>query len=200
MSSKATPPASPGPPPIDFASGKFVIIGILILALAAAGGSWLFRYSATHKAARFWGPAAAGIIRDAASVDFLVLTPSEAGSPSSNEIESRGEKYRLVAQVDVSAAHGLVHLRNALLEDHNFDSFDLDKGAASQPWRWALEFHTGKDSTTVVFSNDCATTALATGGAIASCRPIAAGLAELFGEFTADRPHIRPPAALPATR
>ena len=40
-------------------SGKLLIIGILTVAFLAAGTSWWFRYSATHRAATFWGPAAA---------------------------------------------------------------------------------------------------------------------------------------------
>ena len=38
-------------------SGKLLIIGILTVAFVAAGTSWWFRYSATHRVAAFWGPA-----------------------------------------------------------------------------------------------------------------------------------------------
>ena len=51
-------------------SGKLLILGILTLAALLAGAGWWFRYKATHQAARFWGPQAVRLIRDAPRVVF----------------------------------------------------------------------------------------------------------------------------------
>ena len=99
-------------------SGKLVIIGIVMVAVCAAAISWYFRYQATHRAAKFWGAAAATIIRDAPIVIInRVGTKNGATAVAKNETMS----------IDVSRAHGLTHLRNALLEDHNFDWTTVDK-------------------------------------------------------------------------
>jgi hypothetical protein len=51
-------------------SGKLVIIGILAVAVASAAASWWFRYAATHRAAQYWGPETARLIRDAPTVEL----------------------------------------------------------------------------------------------------------------------------------
>ena len=51
------------PPRTRVVSGKLIILGILAVALLAAGISWVFRYNATHHAAGFWGSKAARLIR-----------------------------------------------------------------------------------------------------------------------------------------
>jgi hypothetical protein len=59
-------------------SGKLLIFGILTVAVLLAGASWWFRYIATHRAARFWGPEAVRLIRDARRT-FVDLTDAIAG-------------------------------------------------------------------------------------------------------------------------
>ena len=49
-------------------SGKLLIVAIFLVAFAAAGASWWFRYSATHRTVEFWGPQAAVLLRDAPHV------------------------------------------------------------------------------------------------------------------------------------
>ncbi len=169
-------------------SGKLVIIGIVIVAVGAAATSWYFRYIATHHAAKFWGGGSAALIRDAAQVT-LGSWPNDAAAASS------GRK-----DFDVSEAHGLTHLRNALLEDFNFDWPGLhDEPIAADDfhdWRWILTFRDPKSSKFVAiqFTEDCTlaarvppaeeheigkNTAVPTGSAMAK------GLREMFAEFTA---------------
>lgn len=83
-------------------SGKLFIVGVFVVALATAGASWWFRYSATHRALQFWGPTAARLIRDAPRVTL------------------RSEDANTLPR-DISTAHGLTHLRTALLEDRSYD-------------------------------------------------------------------------------
>src|SRR3989304_2712639 len=71
------------------------------------GSSWWFRYSATHRAAQFWGPQAAELIRDAPHVTLRSAAAAADGQDAADAAVPR----------DVSHAKGLTHLRNALLED-----------------------------------------------------------------------------------
>src|SRR5215212_5624550 len=89
-------------------SGKLVIIGILFVAFWAAGISWYFRYQATHRAVKFWGPEAATIIRDAPVV--FIDRSGKLDYPTS--VANDGDARR--ANIDVSHARGLTHFRNAL--------------------------------------------------------------------------------------
>src|SRR5262245_471220 len=96
MPSKANADHESSQSPQSGTSGKLVILGVVAIATVAAAASWWFRYKATHRAAEFWGSEDARLIRDAPIVEMY-------------------EPAR-----DISAARGLVHLRNALLEDRSF--------------------------------------------------------------------------------
>ncbi len=99
-------------------SGKLVILGILAVAITGAAVSWYFRYNATHRAAKFWGPAAAALIRDAPEVTLLqkpfASVAALAGDPAA--VQASIDK----SAINISHAHGLVHLRNALLTGSQF--------------------------------------------------------------------------------
>lgn len=213
MPPTADSPAAPFPPAEPGVSGKWVILGILALAFVAASGSWWFRYNATHRAVEFWGPQAARLIRDAPRVDFFSLRNEEAGSPSitaSIPLKSDRTLYGYDQRI-ISKAHGLAHLRNALLEDRSFN-WPAEVPSSDPPWRWALIFWRAPDRITspngpsliqkamdemrdkkqsvmacILFTVDCAQATVvepAIGKAI-SCEPIAAGLREMFAEFAA---------------
>jgi hypothetical protein len=151
-------------------SGKLVIIGIITLAVASAAASWWFRYSATHRAVNFWGPDAAELIRDAPRVSLVRLI---LGDPPATR--------------DISKAPGILHLRNALLEDRSFQ-WRQSFGAAPKGGGWKLVFSdpaTGEEFA-IRFTTDC-------GGAFddsqpskrsISTAPIAEGLREIFTELS----------------
>jgi hypothetical protein len=156
-------------------SGKLLILGIVGLAIVLAGASWWFRYRATHEAAEFWGPRAVRLIRDAPRVVYrdLQTTPPD-------------RKH------DVSSARGLTHLRNALLEDRSFEWPASNRPLATKASKM-LEFGFESDASSpplrLYFSPDLCwvTDASADAGRPGAicCRPIAAGLGEMFGEFAA---------------
>jgi hypothetical protein len=178
----------PDPPARSTAqvSGKLVIIVILAITLGAAATSWWFRYTATHRAAKFWGPEAAMLIRDARIVELDTIEPaidSKRRTVVQLGIDNRGEPR------SISTAHGLTHLRNALLEDRSFD-WSQQFHTTSSPWRWVLMFR--NDETVVLallFTSDCKHVApvKAIDKAV-SCEPIAAGLREMFEEFSSQSP------------
>jgi hypothetical protein len=153
-------------------SGKFVILGILTVALASAAASWWFRYSATHEAAQFWGPQNARLIRDAPHVALVRLILSEP--PTTR---------------DISRAPGMLHLRNALLEDR---SFLWEQGIEAAPknggWKLAFSDPATGEQFTIRFTTDCrgAIDDSDPRGRAVSTAPIAKGLREIFAELSPD--------------
>jgi hypothetical protein len=149
--------------------GKFVVIGIIGLILVIAGGAWLYRYNLTHRAVRFWGPEATSLIRDASTVTLFehpIATPRTLESQgilnsgaSAAETAAAVQKHFSESAIDVSNARGLVHLRNALLEDANYiwpAGSDVTSNPAEVINYWWLSFHdpnTGK-TVTLWFTKD----------------------------------------------
>lgn len=162
-------------------SGKLVIVGIIALALAASGTSWWFRYAATHKTVKLFGPEAARLIRDARNITLFELEPAALASIGSvaDRIEHRSGGQ------DISKLPGITHLRNALLEDRSYD-WTIAPKAATTAWKWGLLFDSERtsESTTLLFSADWQTMAHA--DSVVSCRPIAGGLQTM----------LRPPSSV----
>lgn len=150
-------------------SGKRLILGVLAIGLAAAAASWWFRYSATHRAAQFWGPQAAELLRDAPHV--TLRTDASTDVPG-----------------DISNAKGLTHLRAALLEDASYDWSAA--GPADTNWSNSLVFETSEGAeprVVVMFSPDFNWTANGSAAKHAvSTSPIAKGLQEFFAEQAQD--------------
>jgi hypothetical protein len=91
------------------AGGTWLVVGLLLLGLAAAStGVWFQRHQ-TRRCLEFYGPAAARRISAAPVVELLIVQPG--GAPGRLACRTR---------IDVSKAPGLVHLRRGLVEDANF--------------------------------------------------------------------------------
>lgn len=166
------------PTPPARSSGKRLTLTVILLALLAAGASWWFRYSATHRAAEFWGPEAARLIRDGAHVTLRSDTPSASAAGTEEADVPR----------DISAAKGLTHLRNALLEDASYDW--SAQPPADPDWSSSLVFAAAADSeprAVVLFSPDYRWVANGAAGnpaqhVVATTDPFAAGLRTFFAE------------------
>jgi hypothetical protein len=175
-------------------SGKFVIIGILGLALVAAGGRWLFRYNATHRVVNLWGRNAVQLIRDAPEVNFMQV-PQGLGDLLDPEMLHEIRQLDPKNVTDISHAHGLAHLRNALLEDQSFN-WEPPKGGTSTA-SWVLKFRNPgtNDEAYLAFTTHGERCALLVEGQrppIVLCEPISKGLLEMFEEFTASKPADSP--------
>ena len=195
MTSKATSPAPPSEPEETGFSGKLLIIGILTVAFVAAGGSWMFRYSSTHQAAKFWGAETARLIRDAPTVTFATFTEPVSGQAEKSD-SAADHNFAAAPQVtrDVTEAHGLVHLRNALLESHSFN-WPSQPASPTTHWKHALVF---TDSATghsvcVLFSPESKLVASLETNSTLSFEPISSGVDQMFGEFEA-LPAVESPA------
>lgn len=165
-------------------SGKTLILGVLVLALAMAAAAWWFRYSQTHRAVELWGPQAAVLIRDAPRVTLR----SDAASK-----DAEGAAETDVAR-DISQAKGLTHLRNALLEDNSYDW--TAKGPADTNWSQSLVFERSEGAEpriVILFSPDFKWAANGSASdpaksAVATSGEFAAGLAKFFAEQDAAAP------------
>jgi hypothetical protein len=180
-------------------SGKLLILGILALAVLMAGASWWVRYRATHRAAEFWGPTAARLIRDAPDVKLFhepMVPTNTLGTDLANVAETGAAIKRHIGEsaIDVSHRPGLLHLRNALLEDANFNwpSKKEDRPSAAEDLGfWWLQFHDPSSGTAVIwFTQDCRQAARLTkrpdgmfDATPISCEQIAPGLREVFDEY-----------------
>ena len=153
-------------------NGKLVVLGIFFVALGAAAFGMLFRYQATRRTLQFWGSENVAMVADAPVVEAVRFGPE-------------GQEQAVAEQVDISGARGLVHLRQALLEDR---SFDWDEPAArDEPvWSYGLRFRDGTSSVMLVFSSDFRRAQQAGSPASVSTAPIAAGLATVFAEYFAE--------------
>ncbi|MEX2026016.1 MAG: hypothetical protein WEH44_01925 [Pirellulaceae bacterium] len=180
-------------------SGKLLIVAMVGAGVLAAGASWWFRFSATHRAAQFWGNEAASLIRDASNAEVLSLQLADDAA-AEGHIEVAGAAWQITDSQDVSRAPGLTHLRHALLEDRSFrwPAQDVPVGAT---WSHGLRFRSGPNPPlTILFASDYTLmTRLPAGDGAAQaviCAPIAAGLEEVFRDWT--QPVTRP-ADSPAT-
>jgi hypothetical protein len=175
-------------------SGKLVIGGIVALALMAAGTSWLFRYSATHRALQFWGSEGARLIRDAPTVELIRIQATDETKDRAMHFRLwSGEQVTVTEYYDVSGARGITHLRNALLEDRSY-AWPPREGDQGVDWRWMIGFRDESRSRRIfmLFTEDCTRTALLESDEnVISCQPIANGLCTMFAEFATDLPPVR---------
>lgn len=129
-------PAEPSSAGAGGRRGTRLVIGLMLLGLAAAATGIWFQWQQTRRCLAFYGGPASRRISAAATVELWTLAP---GSTSG--------RLRLVGRKDVSRARGLVHLRRGLVEDANFswtDGSDPTGAPASRlpdaGWSCALAF------------------------------------------------------------
>jgi hypothetical protein len=160
---KSQPPEPASKPTSPQITGKYLIIGVFAVALAAAAAAWVARYNATHRVAKFFGPTHVRLIREAPIV------------------EDYGETIR-----QISTAPGLLHLRTALLEDRSYN-WPPKPYSPDMTWDHALIFRGIGDNAPlyVMFSADFKWMSVLDSGLMLSCEPIAKGLCEMFAEFSA---------------
>jgi hypothetical protein len=116
--------------------GTRLVIGLVLLGLAAAATGIWFQRQQTRRCLAFYGSHASRQISAASTVELWTLGPGSGPG-----------RLRVLERRDVSQARGLVHLRRGLVEDANFlwhDAADPPEAAAGRlpdgAWDCALAF------------------------------------------------------------
>jgi hypothetical protein len=138
-------------------SGKWLTLILLGVGLAAAGLAVWVRYQQGRQAQQFWGTSRALLIRDAAAVRWLRLARESAGDASSERpgVSIRGRTWLVTDSRDVTEAPGLLHVRQALLDDQSFD-FSTRPADCPHAELVALRFEHGGEPLVVVLDVGCA--------------------------------------------
>lgn len=162
-------------------SGTKLVAGLGILALALGVGSWWYRFESAHRSTGFWGPTAAELIARPSQVSAMTLV-------SATEETARGEAELLVVDDkqfvqlnahEVTDVPGMVHLRNSLLTDSNYD-WNLE--VKPPRWRYGLLLNNGDQNAHVLFSEDFTVIGLLEHQQLRAvgCQPMAETLREYF--------------------
>ena len=140
-------------------SGKFLIISIFGISLAMAIFAWWFQFQRGRRVLELWGSDNAKIIRiESDRVDLFFRTlPSDApldDSAESVEVNIAGQSHIFDGQREITNARGLVHARQALIEDATF-LWDKARGDCQADWQYLLRFSSGQQSVDIAVDTSC---------------------------------------------
>jgi hypothetical protein len=134
----------------DSPSGNLLVLGIFGVAVAAAVLSWIYRYQATHDSQQFWGPNFSRLIAEPAEVTAFRLD-NEQSKEAFDELQVVGRTYYRRLPKDVTKERGMIHLRNSILTDANYN---WDKSVQTDDWKWCLQFAKDELVATILFNQD----------------------------------------------
>jgi hypothetical protein len=160
--------------------GKRITAAIVVVAVCAAGVAWWYGYRQGQRVLTLWGPAAAYRIRLAPRCELLTLEPASEDAPA--DLVLGTQRWAIRRRVDLSAARGLVHARQALIADSSYrwDVPPVPPGSAR--WEYALRFQDEQGETLLVFDLQQTQVLDWNQDRQADIRPIAAGLRTFFAE------------------
>ena len=166
--------------------GKLLICGILFVALIAASVAWWYQHRQGQRILQFLGPQAAYRIRMAPNTELLQLAPLKSTTTDVAESLVIAEtSYRICDIMDMSQRPGLVHARQALIQDASY-VWDArpDPISSSVDWQWALRFTDSEGTTFLAFDLTQGIVCHLGDDAYANIRPIREGLQTYFQEQT----------------
>lgn len=139
--------------------GTWIVILLLALGLALAGGNLVWQWWFARQPMEYWGTAGAALIVNAPQVEVLELEatgpPDGAGPANGNaEVLLVGhEAHRITRRVEASSARGLIHVRRGLV---NQGLFDFRAGPPPEPieWRYGVRFVAPGAECRVIVSGD----------------------------------------------
>lgn len=128
--------------------GKLVILFIFGLSVLMGGYAWWHNYQQGRRCLALWGSETASRIRYAPRVEVLQL--QEQTSPRGPSVLSPSGPLQIVASRDITSIPGLVHARQALIEDA---SYVWDHPGSREPadWTYALCFSDSTGRATLLF-------------------------------------------------
>lgn len=112
-------------------TGKVLIVAILSVGVAAALFAWQHQYRRGARVMKLWGADNTYRIRMAPECELLKLTQPSANATDSLRIDN--QDWQIVQRKEISQARGLVHARQALIQDANYQWDSPDR-----PARWSV--------------------------------------------------------------
>ena len=147
--SKSTSPDSPS------LTGKIVVIGIFVVALAAASFALYWNMSRSRRALAFWGADAVRLIQKSERVEILPLQslPLAAPNQDSETFEIAGQLWGATHQIEVTKARGLIHARHALTTDASYEPGEPTELRTGK-WTHAIRFSDSQGSVVLLLAGE----------------------------------------------
>lgn len=132
----------------DANRGKLVILFIFGLSAVMGGYAWWHHFTQGRRCLELWGGEAGELIRYAPVVEAIKLgDPSEEAAVA---VQISGSRVPVGRSVDISNTPGLVHARQALIEDASF-RWDSNIPTTPVEWTYGLRFVDGQQRVTLAF-------------------------------------------------
>ncbi len=128
--------------------GKLVILFIFGLSAVMGGYAWWHHYHQGRRSLEFWGADAAALIRYAPQVEILRLSNEPNGEWESLQVDQAA--LSISQRRDITGTPGLVHARQALIEDQSF-AWDHAPSSLPAEWYFALRFTEGERRVVVLW-------------------------------------------------
>ncbi|MBC8355383.1 MAG: hypothetical protein H8E66_25680 [Planctomycetes bacterium] len=130
--------------------GKLVIVFIFGLSAVMGAYAWWHHFTQGRRCVELWGAQTGELIRYAPQVELLQLDDVDATDGETIRIDDK--PHAIIAQRDITGTQGLVHARQALIEDASY----LWNANLVEPsnWRYLLRFTDGDEQVSVVIDCD----------------------------------------------
>lgn len=176
--------------------GKWLILFIFGTALAMALFAWTFQYLRGRRVLALYGPVAARLIRvDADRVELLLLARPPRGMvlEGAPHLQIGDEPVLISNTLDITRARGLIHARQALIEDSSYDWERPPADAAAQ-WGYAMRFSRGdRQVTSAIDSGVRQLRLIETGATAALAEHFVLGMQAFVDEQTAETQEAHAP-------
>lgn len=167
---QSAPPASRG--------GKYLIMLIVAVALAAATGAWWYQYRQGQRILSLWGADTAFRIRLAPDCELWQLEPSKEPQ---GDLQTDNRTWSIVQRRSLAGSPGLLHARQALIQDASYAWHEAIPARIA--WKYAVTFGQSDERTVLLFDLEQGIVQDADHPARqANIQPIADGLQAFFQE------------------
>lgn len=129
--------------------GKLVIVFIFGLSAVMGGYAWWHHYTQGRRCVELWGAGTGELIRYAPQVEVMQLDNEDSADAVAMQIQD--EPVQVIARKDITGTPGLVHARQALIEDASF----LWKADLQGPPKWQYVLRFTDDDQQVSIAIDC---------------------------------------------
>jgi hypothetical protein len=165
--------------------GKLLIVFIFGTALVLSIFAWSFQFLRGRRVLELYGADAARLIRvDADRVELLLLGEPQSGDADGDLplIKIDAQQLPITDTIDISKARGLIHARQALIEDSSYE-WHRPPGDCTPHWAYALRFSHDDRRATAAFDVGCRRLRLAeTGAAAPLAKHFVAGMQTFVNE------------------